>query len=103
MTGATQPRRGRGKSKASIELIAAARRILVEIQPATVRAVCYRLFTEKLIDKMTKANTDKVSKQLVWARSKCQMVQSQGSATCFAVAIAARSGPEISRTAGISM
>jgi hypothetical protein len=67
------PRRGRGKSKASIALIAAAVRTLEEIQPASVRAVCYRLFTEKLIDKMTKANTDKVSKQLVWAREQGQL------------------------------
>lgn len=62
------PRQGRGKSKASLELIDAAIRILEEIQPATVRAVCYRLFIEKLIPCMTKANTDKVSKQLVYAR-----------------------------------
>ena len=66
MSAAT--RQGRGKSKASLELIAAAIRILEEIQPATVRAVCYRLFIEKLIPCMTKANTDKVSKQLVYAR-----------------------------------
>ena len=64
----TATRQGRGKSKASLELIAAAIRILEEIQPATVRAVCYRLFIEKLIPCMTKASTDKVSKQLVCAR-----------------------------------
>ena len=61
-------RKGRGKSQASLELVAAAIRILEEIQPATVRAVCYRLFIEKLIPSMAKANTDKVSKQLVYAR-----------------------------------
>ena len=61
-------RKGRGKSQASLELVAAAVRILEEIQPATVRAVCYRLFIEKLIPSMAKANTDKVSKQLVYAR-----------------------------------
>ena len=68
--GASLPalRKGRGKSIASLELIAAAIRILEEIQPATVRAVCYRLFIEKLIPSMAKANTDKVSKQLVYAR-----------------------------------
>ena len=59
---------GRGKSKASLELTDAAVRILSEIQPATVRAVCYRLFIEKLIPSMAKGNTDKVSRQLVWAR-----------------------------------
>lgn len=62
-----EPRR-RGKSRATIAMVAAARVILEEIQPATVRAVCYRLFTLNLIDAMTKANTDKVSRALVWAR-----------------------------------
>lgn len=61
-------RAGRGKSKQSIALIAASATILEEIQPATVRAVCYRLFIQKLIPSMAKANTDKVSKQLVYAR-----------------------------------
>ena len=37
---------GRGKSSASLALIDAAARILEEIQPASVRSVCYRLFTE---------------------------------------------------------
>ncbi len=35
-------RKGRGKSKASLQLIDAAIRILEEIQPASVRAVCWR-------------------------------------------------------------
>lgn len=63
-----QPRQGRGKSKQSIAIITAAIAILNEIQPATVRAVCYRLFVQKLIPNMSKASTDKVSKQLVYAR-----------------------------------
>lgn len=61
-------RRGRGKAEATRKLIAACREILDEIQPATVRAVCYRLFTAGLIPDMGKASTDKVSRQLVWAR-----------------------------------
>lgn len=61
-------RRGRGKSQKSIDLVTAAKQILEEIQPATVRAVCYRLFTAGLIPNMSKNSTDKVSKQLVWAR-----------------------------------
>ena len=61
-------RKGRGKSKASLQLIDAAVVILREIQPASVRAVCYRLFVAKLIPNMSKASTDKVSKQLVYAR-----------------------------------
>ncbi|MDH3460456.1 MAG: hypothetical protein OEM00_05660, partial [Burkholderiaceae bacterium] len=59
---------GRGKSTKTLELIDASLRILREIQPATVRAVCYRLFCLKLITNMSKGSTDKVSKQLVWAR-----------------------------------
>ena len=40
---------GRGKSRQSVELIRAAREILEAIQPASVRAVCYQLFNQKLI------------------------------------------------------
>ncbi len=64
----TPPRKGRGKSLQSIAIITAAIAILSEIQPATVRAVCYRLFVQKLIPNMSKASTDRVSKQLVYAR-----------------------------------
>lgn len=63
-------RRGRGKARATIELIEACQEILAEIQPATVRAVCYRLFTRGLIPGMSKNSTNKVSKQLVWAREQ---------------------------------
>lgn len=59
---------GRGKAKASLQLIDAAAKILSEIQPATVRAVCYRLFVAGLIPDMGKNSTNKVSNQLVWAR-----------------------------------
>jgi len=61
-------RRGRGKSKQSLALVDAAHTILVEIQPASVRAVCYRLFTMGIIDSMAKSETNKVSTQLTWAR-----------------------------------
>lgn len=70
MHSATNQRRGRGRSKASIQLVEAAVTILTEIQPASVRAVCYRLFTLGLIADMSKGSTDKVSKQLVWAREQ---------------------------------
>lgn len=63
-----RPRRGRGKSQKSLTLIESARAILEQIQPATVRAVCYRLFADGLIEDMKKNSTNKVSKQLVWAR-----------------------------------
>ena len=67
MTSAA-PRRGRGKAQKSLELIEAAHRILSEIQPASVRAVCYRLFVEGLIPSMTKSETNRVGSQLTWAR-----------------------------------
>jgi len=59
---------GRGKSAASRELIAACYDILAEIQPASVRAVCYRLFVAGLLKNMSKNETNRVSTQLVWAR-----------------------------------
>ena len=62
--------RGRGKSKRSLELVEAAREILSEIRPATVRAVCYRLFTLGLIGSMSKSETNKVGSQLTWAREQ---------------------------------
>jgi hypothetical protein len=63
----------RGKSCLSLQLIEASIEILREIQPATVRAVCYRLFTMGLIDAMTKNNTNKVGRQLVDARETGQI------------------------------
>jgi hypothetical protein len=60
--------RGRGKSQRSLELIEACHEILAGIQPATVRAVCYQLFTRGLIDSMSKNNTNRVSRQLTDAR-----------------------------------
>jgi hypothetical protein len=60
----------RGKGRATTILIEACHEILAEIQPASVRAVCYRLFTMGLIPDMSKASTNKVSKQLVYAREK---------------------------------
>jgi hypothetical protein len=61
---------GRGKSKASLKLIDACIEILAEIQPASVRAVCYRLFTMGLIPDMSKGSTNKVGSQLVYAREQ---------------------------------
>jgi hypothetical protein len=60
-------RRGRGRPK-TIEIAEAAYNILEEIEPASVRAVCYRLFTEGLIDSMSKANTNKISRLLTEER-----------------------------------
>lgn len=68
MSAVIQQRRGRGKAQSTMELIRACQEILAEIQPASVRAVCYRLFTMGLIPNMSKGSTNKVSTQLVWAR-----------------------------------
>lgn len=62
--------RGRGKAKATMEQIETCLEILREIQPATVRAVCYRLFTMGLIPDMGKNSTSQVSRNLVWAREQ---------------------------------
>jgi len=61
---------GRGKSQKSFDLIEAAHNILAEIQPATVRAVCYRLFIMGLIRSMAKGETNRVGTQLTWAREQ---------------------------------
>src|ERR1043166_3044043 len=60
----------RGIAQKTRTLIDAAAEILREIQPATVRAVCYRLFPLGLIDSMAKTNTNKVSNALVYAREE---------------------------------
>jgi hypothetical protein len=64
---------GRGKHQASLDLIDAAQDILEEIQPATVRAVCYRLFVANVIPDMSTRSTARVSKQLTWARENDQL------------------------------
>ncbi len=58
----------RGKSEKTLALINAARDILEDIQPCSVRAVCYQLFIRKLIPGMSKNETNKVSTKLTWAR-----------------------------------
>jgi hypothetical protein len=59
---------GRGQSQQSRTLIDAAADILEEINPATVRAVCYRLFTQGVIRSMAKSETNKVSRLLARSR-----------------------------------
>jgi hypothetical protein len=70
MAPTAAPRRGRGKAQKSLDLVDAAYRILSEIQPASVRAVCYKLFNEKLIASMKKSETNRVGVQLTWARER---------------------------------
>src|SRR5581483_3137911 len=70
---ATNERSGsmpRGKTQRTKDLIAACVDILREIQPASVRAVCYRLFTLGFIESMAKTNTNKVSAALTYAREE---------------------------------
>ncbi len=62
--------KGRGISEERKRRIEAAYEILEEIEPATVRAVCYRLFTQKLISSMKVGETQKVSRDLVLAREE---------------------------------
>ncbi len=60
----------RGLAQKTQDLIDAAALILAEIQPATVRGVCYQLFNRKLIPNMSKSSTGKVSRLLVQARER---------------------------------
>ncbi|MFO1125101.1 MAG: hypothetical protein U1E25_07355 [Methylocystis sp.] len=59
---------GRGLSQTSKRIIEAAYHVLETEHPASVRAVCYRLFACGVIDSMKKGETDKVSRLLVYAR-----------------------------------
>ncbi len=60
----------RGKGKDTLDLIAAIKEILEEIHPASVRAVCYRLFVQQLIKSMSKGDVDRIGSQLVYAREE---------------------------------
>jgi hypothetical protein len=59
---------GRGMAQKSLDLIDACASILAEIQPTTVRSVCYQLFTRGLIESMSRNETAKVSRLLVIGR-----------------------------------
>lgn len=59
---------GRGLSQQTIDLRNQCHTILEEIQPATVRAVCYRLFVRKSIPDMSKNTTARISRILTRAR-----------------------------------
>lgn len=61
---------GRGKSAKNVDLILTAVEILREIQPASVRAICYQLFIRTLIASMQKNATNRVSTQLRDAREE---------------------------------
>ncbi len=63
----------RGKAKRTIELVAAASDILEEIQPASIRALCYRLFVAGLLPNMSKSSTNSVSRIIRIAREEGQI------------------------------
>ena len=60
----------RGLAAKTTALIEASTAILQRMQPATVRAVCYRLFVDGLIPTMSKGETDCVSRALTLARER---------------------------------
>jgi hypothetical protein len=60
----------RGKGQQTLRIIQEAWAILEEIEPATVRAVCYRLFVAGLILDMSKSSTNSVSRLLKLAREE---------------------------------
>ena len=62
--------RGRGLGAKTFALIEAGAEVLAAIQPASVRAVCYKLFTQGLIPDMSKLSTNRVSRALVIAREQ---------------------------------
>ena len=59
---------GRGLAQKTLDLRDLCRAILDEIHPATVRAVCYRLFVLKAIPDMSTNSTAKISRILTRAR-----------------------------------
>jgi hypothetical protein len=61
---------GRGMHQHSLDIIDTAIGILKDIQPTTVRSVCYQLFTRGLIANMGKNETAKVSRLLTLARER---------------------------------
>jgi hypothetical protein len=60
----------RGKTREVLALIDACVDILEEIQPASVRAVCYQLFVRELLESMAKTCTNHISRHLVYAREE---------------------------------
>jgi len=61
---------GRGLASKTLELRQLCYEILDEIRPATVRAVCYRLFVLKAIPDMSKNSTQRISHVMTRAREE---------------------------------
>ncbi len=64
---------GRGRSPKSLALVREALDILEEIQPASVRAICYQLFVRGVIAGMDKGNTNRVGALLTRAREEGEL------------------------------
>jgi hypothetical protein len=60
----------RGRSKATLDLLEACKKIIKATAPITIRGICYRLFVAGHIDSMAKNNTQKISRLLTWAREQ---------------------------------
>jgi hypothetical protein len=60
----------RGRAKVTLDLIATCSEIIEQVQPITVRGVCYRLFVAGFIDSMAVKNTQKISRLLTQAREE---------------------------------
>lgn len=67
----TPRRRGqRGRSKATLDLIATCSEIIEQVRPISVRGTCYRLFVAGHIGSMEVRNTQKISRLLTEAREE---------------------------------
>jgi hypothetical protein len=51
----------RGRTAKTLAMVAECRAILAAIQPASIRAVCYQLFTRGLIPDMSKRSTNRIN------------------------------------------
>src|SRR4030095_5573870 len=68
--GGARGRGQRGRAKATVDLIATSIKIIEQVQPVSVRGVCYKLFVAGHIDSMAVKNTHKISRLLVQAREE---------------------------------
>jgi hypothetical protein len=82
---------GRGRSEKTTALVHLAREILEEIQPASVRAVCYQLFIQGAIPSMEKTQTNRVGTLLT--RAPVRKATSPGTTSSRRGAPSSRSRP----------
>jgi hypothetical protein len=60
----------RGRTARTLTMVAECQEILEAIQPASIRAVCYQLFTRGLLPDMSKRSTNRISDILARARER---------------------------------